>query len=113
MTDLQTFINTIPDKITRRGMAIKLQNSGFPYKTEVALRAYAQHDAIHYLYNLPFTQEGEQKVAWVEYKFNRGWYVVDEKYNTFFRQEFDCRHITHKMIDEVAQMIYEVYNDYE
>lgn len=113
MSDLQTFINTIPDKITRSRVVREIQNYKFPYKTEVALRAYAEHDALHYLFNQPFTKEGEKKIAWAEYKFNRGWFAVDEKYNQFFREEFDCSHITHKMIDEVALKLYEVYDDYE
>lgn len=113
MNELETFINTIPDKITRRRVVRELQVIKFPYKTEVALLAYAQHDALHYLFNLPFTYEAEERVAWAEYKFNRGWYAVNEKYNTFFRKEFDCSSVTHKMIDEIALKLYEVYDDYE
>lgn len=113
MIDLQQFINTIPDKITRRKVAMDIVEYKIPYKTEVALRAYAQHDALHYLFNQPFTEEGEKKVAWAEYKFNRGWYAVDEKYNQFFRKEFDCSSVTHKMIDEIALKLYEVYDDYQ
>lgn len=109
MTDLQTFINTIPDKITHSRVLMEIENHNLSYSLEVGLRAWAQHDALHYLSNQPFTVEGEEKVAWMEYKFKRGWYVVNEKYNRFYREEFDCRHITHKMIDEVALKLYESY----
>lgn len=76
MSDLQTFINTIPDKIAHNRVLREIENLNLSYNLEVGLRAWAQHDALHYLSNQPFTVEGEQKVAWMEYKFKRGWYIL-------------------------------------
>lgn len=113
MINLQTFINTIPDKITRRRVARAIQYSRFPHKTEVALRAYAQHDALHYLFNQPFTSEGEECVAYLELLFNRGWLPFGEKYNRNFPRECECGTITVEQIDEIALKLYEAYDDYQ
>jgi hypothetical protein len=37
------------------------------------LKAWSEHDSIHYLLNLPFTLVGERKVAYVEAHCGVGW----------------------------------------
>lgn len=111
MNDLQTFINTIPDKITRRKVAMDIVEYKIPYKTEVALRAHAQHDALHYLFNQPFNLEGEEYVAYLERKFQRGWLPLGKRYNPFYEKECECGTITVEQIDEIALKLYEVYVD--
>jgi hypothetical protein len=112
MIDLQYFVDTLPQKYTRNRVVQEIEFSKFPYKTERALRAYAEHDALHYLFQQPFTEEGEKHVAYLEKKFNRGWLPFGEKYNVFTPKECDCGRITAELIDETAEIIYEFYDDY-
>jgi hypothetical protein len=109
--DIQQFLDTIPQKIHRRWVVTVTQQHKFPYKTERALRAYAEHDALHYLFQQPFTEEGEKHVAYLEQKFNRGWLPFGENYNVFIPEECDCGIITSELIDETAEIIYEFYDD--
>lgn len=109
--DLQQFIENLPDRITRSRVVRQIQNSKFPHKTEVALRAYAQHDAIHYLFNQPFTLEGEECVAYLELMFNRGWFSFGEEYSSVFPRECECGIITVEQIDDIALKLYEVYGN--
>jgi hypothetical protein len=109
--DIQQFLDTIPQKIHRRWVVTVTQQNKFPYKTERALRAYAEHDALHYLFQQPFTEEGEKHVAYLEQKFNRGWLPFGENYNVFIPEECDCGIITSELIDETAEIIYEFYDD--
>lgn len=74
--DLQFFLDTVPQRIRRRWVAVVIQQNKIPYKTEKALKAYAEHDALHYLFQQPFTEEGEKCVAYLERKFHRGWLVL-------------------------------------
>jgi hypothetical protein len=106
MIDLQYFVDTLPLKYTRNRVARAIEISKFPYKIERALRAYAEHDALHYLFQQPFTEEGEKHVAYLEKTFNRGWLPFGEKYNVFTPKECDCGRITVELIDETADIIY-------
>ena len=112
MIDLQYFVDTLPQRIHRRFVVGVIHQSKFPHKTEKAIRAYAEHDALHYLFQQPFTEEGEQHVAYLEKTFNRGWLPFGEKYNVFTPKECDCGRITAELIDETAEIIYEFYDDY-
>ena len=113
MVDIQYFVDTLPQRIRRRWVAVDMQQSKFPYKTEVALRAHAEHDAIHYLSGHPFTLEGEECVAYLELMFNRGWYAVGEEYNGYLPRECEYDRITSELIDETAEVIYGFYDDYD
>lgn len=112
MTDLQQFLDQIP-RIRRRWVVSDIQQYKFPYKTEVALKAHAEHDALHYLFQQPFTEEGEKCVAYLERKFHRGWLPVGEEYNQFSPVPCECGIITEELIDETAEVIYQLYDDYE
>lgn len=110
--DLQQFLDTVPTRIRRSSVVSEIIHYRFPHKTEVALRAYAEHDALHYLFNLPFTIEGENHVAFLEQKFQRGWLPVGKEYNRSTPVPYECDGITLEMIDETARIIYGVYNNY-
>ena len=111
--DIQQFVDTAPQRIRRRWVVADILQYKFPYKTEVALRAHAEHDALHYLFQQPFTKEGEEHVAYLEQKFHCGWLPLGEKYNTNSPIPCDCNGITLKLIDETSEIIYQHYNDYD
>jgi hypothetical protein len=108
--DIQQFVDTAPQRIRRRWVAADIQQYKFPYKTEVALRAHAEHDALHYLFQQPFTKEGEEHVAYLEQKFHCGWLPLGEKYNPNSPVPCDCGIITSELIDETVKIIYEFYD---
>ena len=110
--NLQHFLDTIPFKINRRLVVGQIISHKFPYKTEKALWAYVEHDALHYLFELGFDKKSEEYICYLEGTFNRGWLPYGEKYNTNPSREYDCGSITVEMIDKTAQMIYEIYDDY-
>jgi hypothetical protein len=111
MTDLQYFVDTLPSKPNRDTIASQLERTETSITTDEAIRAYAEHDALHYLFQQPFTKEGEKHVAYLEKTFNRGWLPFGEKYNVFIPEECDCGRITAELIDETAEIIYEFYDD--
>jgi hypothetical protein len=113
MTDLRYFLDTVPIKINRRMVVSGITICKFPYKTERALRAYAEHDALHYLFQLDFSEKSEQYISYLEKTFNCGWLPYGEKYNKNTPRKYDCGSITLEMIDEISQIIYEIYDDYE
>jgi len=51
------------------------------------LQAWSEHDAIHYLLILPFSDYEERKVAYVEENCQVGWLQVDERYNGYLKQK--------------------------
>ena len=69
------------------------------------VNAWVEHDALHYLSQQPFNQEGEECVAYLEKTFNRGWLPLGEKYNTFTPKECECSHITQELITQTAEKI--------
>lgn len=112
MIDLQYFADTVPNKITRSRVVREIQFHKFPYKTERALRAYAEHDALHYLSGHSFTSESEEYVAYLEKIFNRGWLPYGKEYNSFLPRECKYDGITVEKIDEVADILMGFYDDY-
>ena len=111
MTDLQYFVDNLPYLHTRDKIAAQLERTETSITTDEAIRAHAEHDALHYLFQQPFTEEGEKHVAYLEKTFNRGWLPLGEKYNVFIPKECDCGRITAELIDETAEIIYEFCND--
>ena len=111
VTDIQQFIDTIPQRIRRRWVVMDIMQYNFPYSTEVALKAYAEHDALHYLAGQPFNKEGEEHVAYLEQKFQRGWMPLSIQYNQNSPVPCECDKITEELIDENAKIFYQFYND--
>ena len=70
-----------------------------------AMQAWYEHDALHYLSQKPFSIEGEEGVAYLEKRFNRGWLPYGEKHNPFYPRKFFCSHITQELITETASLI--------
>ena len=84
--DLQYFVDRLPGKPNRDTIASQIENSSTPITTDQALNAWYEHDALHYLSEKPFTDEGEEFVAYLEKRFNRGWLPFGEKYNTYYQK---------------------------
>lgn len=112
MMDLQQFLDTVPTKISYKEETLKIRQYRCPFYTEVGLNAWAEHDALHYLFNRPFTIEGEEHVAYLERKFQRGWVMIGERYNTATPVPYEFDEITPEMIDETASIIYQIYNSH-
>jgi hypothetical protein len=112
LMDIQYFLDTTPQRIHRRLVETDIQQIEFPYETDDAVRAWCEHDAIHYLSGQPFTLEGEECVAYLELMFNRGWLPLGEQYNSSFPRECECGIMTAELIDETAEIIYEFYDEH-
>ena len=89
-----------PDEIAER----LTQNNALITVDEV-VSAWFEHDALHYLSQQPFNQEGEECVAYLEKTFNRGWLPFGERYNTSTPKECECSHITQELITQTAESI--------
>jgi hypothetical protein len=107
-TDLQHFIEfempTIPNRyiITRQ---IEHHSEGIT--ADEAIQIWCEHDAMHYLAQKPFTHEGEEYIAYLERRFNCGFYPRGEHRNLFYPRKFYCSHITRDLIMETAELIKE------
>lgn len=111
---IEKYIDTVlPMRIRRRWVVTQIALHKFPYKTEVALRAYSEHDALHYLTGETFTSKSEGHIAYLENKFNCGWLPLGKEFNTSIQIPFDCNNLTKELITETAQLFYEIYDDYE
>ena len=75
------------------------------------VNAWVEHDALHYLSQQPFNQEGEECVAYLEKTFNRGWLPFGERYNTSTPKECECSHITQELITQTAEDIWSLMGD--
>ena len=106
--DLQYFVDTLPSKPNRDTIASQIENSSTSITTDQALNAWYEHDALHYLSEKPFTDEGEEFVAYLEKTFNRGWLPFGEKYNTHYQRKCLFPHITQELITETAEQIREL-----
>jgi hypothetical protein len=105
--DLQYFVDTLPHITSRDSIAAQIENDGVGFTTDDVIRAWCEHDALHYLGNQPFTIQGEKRVAYLEQKFNKGWLQFGDKYNAHYKEPCECDRITPELIDETAQMIRE------
>jgi hypothetical protein len=112
MIDLQYFADTVPDKVTRSRVVREIKIYNLPFKTERLLKAYAEHDALHYLSGHYFTLMDEGHIAYLEKIFNRGWLPYGKKYNPNFPRECEYNGITVEKIDEVADILMGIYDDY-
>lgn len=110
LSKIKNFLNTIPVKIRRKSVVADIIQYKFPYKTEVALRAQAEHDALHYLSGYHFTKEDEEKIVYLEQKFNRGWLAIGKQYNQNIPVSCECNEITQELINETAKIIYSFYD---
>jgi hypothetical protein len=113
MTDIQYFIDTLPEKPNRNIIETQLENnldSLNSITTDEAIILWSEHDALHYLSGQPFSEEGEQCVAKLEKVFNRGWLSFGWKYNTYTPKDCEYRHITQELIEETAELIRGFYD---
>ena len=111
MDDLQYFVNfQMPRKVSRDVVSEIIKNEGISITTDEAMNAWYEHDALHYLGQHSFTDEGERGVVYLEKIFNRGWLPFGEKYNIFDPRECDCSHITQELITETTELIKNYYD---
>ena len=103
--DLKFFVKHIPRLTDREEFVIQIENEKTAITTDKAVRASLEHDALHYLSQQPFNQEGEECVAYLEKTFNRGWLPFGERYNAFTPRECECSHITQELITQTAERI--------
>jgi hypothetical protein len=102
--DLKFFVkHHLPSLPNRDKIATQLERTETSITTDEAIRAWVEHDALHYLSQQPFNQKGEECVAYLEKIFNRGWLPFGEKYNTFTPRECECSHITQDLITQTAE----------
>jgi hypothetical protein len=106
--NLQYFVTTLPPRVTRESIVEEIETDGVEFTIDDVIRAWCEHDALHYLSQQPFTIEGENCVSYLEKKFNRGWLPLGDKYNPYYRQECECGIITTELIDDTAQFIMEL-----
>jgi hypothetical protein len=103
--DLKFFVKFLPSLPNRDEIAEHLTKNNALVTVDEAVSAWVEHDALHYLSQQPFNQEGEECVAYLEKTFNRGWLPFGEKYNTSIPRECECSHITQELITQTAEQI--------
>ena len=102
--DLKFFVkHHLPSLPNRDKIAAQLERTETSITTDEAIRAWVEHDALHYISQQPFNKQGEECVAYLEKTFNRGWLPFGEKYNTFTPRECECSHITQELITQTAE----------
>ena len=102
--DLKFFVkHHLPSLPNRDKIAEHLTKNNALVTVDEAIRAWVEHDALHYLSQQPFNQKGEECVAYLEKTFNRGWLPFGEKYNPFTPRECECSHITQELITQTAE----------
>jgi hypothetical protein len=112
--DLKFFVKFLPSLPNRDKIAAQLERTETSITTDEAINAWVEHDALHYLSQQPFNQEGEECVAYLEKTFNCGWLPLGEKYNTFKPKECECFHITQELITQTAEDIQSLmYDEFE
>jgi hypothetical protein len=78
MMDLQYFYHCLPEKVLSEeafnsNVWLYASQGIFSVSYGDYLKAWSEHDSIHYLLNLPFNLNGERKVAFVEAHCGVGW----------------------------------------
>ena len=112
--DLKFFVKFLPSLPNRDEIAEHLTKNNALVTVDEAISAWCEHDALHYLSQQPFNQEGEECVAYLEKTFNRGWLPFGEKYNPSIPRECECSHITQELITEIAEDIQSLmYDEFE
>jgi hypothetical protein len=85
MMDLQHFYHYLaPEKVLsedafNRNVELYSGQGIFSVSYSDYLKAWSEHDSIHYLLNLPFNLNGERKVAFVEAHCGVGWAPYGDK----------------------------------
>ena len=103
--DLKFYVKHLPFLPTRDEIAERLTKNNALITVDEAVSAWCEHDALHYISQQPFNQEGEECVAYLEKTFNRGWLPFGERYNTSTPRECECSHITQELITQTAEKI--------
>jgi hypothetical protein len=112
--DLKFFVKFLPSLTNRDEIAAQLERTETSITTDEAINAWVEHDALHYISQQPFNQEGEECVAYLEKTFNRGWLPFGEKYNPSTPRECECSHITQELITQTAEDIQSLmYDEFE
>jgi hypothetical protein len=76
------------------------------------LKAWSEHDSIHYLLNLPFNLNGERKVAFVEAHCGVGWASYGDKCSLNVRDKINFlmpKKFGRLKILETAEKLRELY----
>ena len=77
------------------------------------LKAWSEHDSIHYLLNLPFNLNGERKVAFVEAHCGVGWAPYGNKCSANVSNKINFtlpKGFGGKKIMECAELMRELYD---
>ena len=106
--DIQYFTSTLPHITSRDSIAAQIENDGVGFTTDDVIRAWCEHDALHYLSGHSFTEQGEKCVAYLEQVFHKGWFPFGSKYNAHNPKPCEYGRMTPELIDETAQMIREL-----
>jgi hypothetical protein len=69
----------LPEDAFNRNVGLYTSQGIFSVSYGDYLKAWSEHDSIHYLLNLPFTLVGERKVAHVEAHCGVGWAPYGDK----------------------------------
>jgi hypothetical protein len=79
---------------------------------EMYLKKLSEHDAIHYLMKLGFSDNAEKRAVTIEMHCNVGWYSVHPEYNTFHnsRIKFEIpKGMGRTLILETAEKLRDLY----
>jgi len=94
---IKEFVKLLPEKPDHTKFVIK--------NKEEFYKKWAEHDALHFISGSPFDERGEQKVAYLEKKFKRGWHETNEFVK--FAVSCDWQYITDDLINSVSTRIME------
>jgi hypothetical protein len=91
--------------ITNKPNRDVFKNVSSKITTDEGMTAWYEHDAIHYLSQQPFNENGEKCVKFIEKNLWRGWLPHGEEFNAWVPVECEYSHITQELITETARLI--------
>lgn len=109
---LETFLlYKVPQIPSRLQILRRLRTDNIKLTISRSMQAWYEHDAIHFLGNLPFTLEGEQKVAFLERSIDRGWGSIDKKYNLYVPKKCKYPLVTPQNVDDTVIKIKKILEE--
>lgn len=105
MIDIQYFTTTLPHITSRDHIAVQIENAQTGFTVDDIIRAWCEHDSLHYLSGQPFTENGEECVSYLERYFLKGWFPLGKEYNVYSPSPCSTDKITVELINETAQII--------
>ena len=91
--------------ITNKPNRDVFKNVSSKITTDEGMTAWYEHDAIHYLSQQPFNENGEKCVKFIEKNLWRGWLPHGEEFNAWVPVECEYSYITQELITETARLI--------